>query len=159
MSLNNRSTAFQRELLNRSLFYDTGQVQDHKYNADYAGLTMLHLMAVIEKHFSIYEILIHKLEQFIEELDILSAGHLPITLISPTQLTHVCYNKSWQSYKKQIQEYIPACLYFYYYYGMKLINSWYDKHFKLLLQFPVFIEPYTQNHCLYINQSYMSCTY
>ena len=35
------------------------------------------------------KVLIHELKQFIEAIDILSMGQLPITLISPTQLTHM----------------------------------------------------------------------
>ena len=50
---------------------------------------MLYLMKISEKHLSIYEVLVHTLEQFIEALDILSTGHLPITLISPTQLENI----------------------------------------------------------------------
>ena len=50
---------------------------------------MLYLMTVSEQHLSVYEVLIHKLEKFIETLDILITGHLPITLISPTQLSHI----------------------------------------------------------------------
>ena len=46
-------------------------------------------MTIREQHVSIYELLIHQLEQFIEIIDILGTGHLPITLISPTQLTHM----------------------------------------------------------------------
>ena len=41
-------------------------------------------MTISEQHVSIYEILVHKLEQIIEKVNILSRGHLSITLISPT---------------------------------------------------------------------------
>ena len=44
---------------------------------------MLYMMTISEQHLSIYEVFFfHKLEQFIETLDILNTGHLPITMIS-----------------------------------------------------------------------------
>ena len=50
---------------------------------------MLYPVSVSEQHMSIYEVLIHKLDQFIETLDILSTGHFSKTLILPIQFTHM----------------------------------------------------------------------
>ena len=41
---------------------------------------MLYLLTISEQHSSIYEVLVHKLKQLIKPLDILSMGHLAITL-------------------------------------------------------------------------------
>ena len=95
-------------------------------------------MTIGEQHLSIYEVLIHKLEQFMEALDILSTGHLSINLISHTQLPQT---------KTVLQKTNPDNTilfhYLYYYYDMKLISFGYDKDFNPSLQFPAFTEPYT----------------
>ena len=66
-----------------------GQVQNYRYRASYVGQTMLYLINISEQHLSIYEVLIHKMKQFTWTLCILNTEHLPATLISPTQLTHM----------------------------------------------------------------------
>ena len=49
---------------------------------------MLYLMTITEQYLIIYVALIHKLEQFIETPDILSAGkHLAKPLFPPAELT------------------------------------------------------------------------
>ena len=50
---------------------------------------MLYFMTMNKQHLSTNDVFIHKLEQFIEALDILSTVHSPITLISPFELTYV----------------------------------------------------------------------
>ena len=81
--------AVKRELLNRPLYYDMAQVQNCGCSVNYVGQTMLYLITISQQHLSFYEDLIHKLEQLIEALNILSTGHLPLTLVSPTQLIHM----------------------------------------------------------------------
>ena len=103
---------------------------------------MIYLMTVSKHHLNIYGVMIHKLEQFIEALDILSAGHLPITLVSPTQMTHMLYQVK-RAIQKTNTDYTLLFPDLYYCYDMKLVSFGCDKDFKLLLQFPVFIEPYT----------------
>ena len=66
-----------------------GKVQNYKYGVNHLGQIMLYQMTIHGPHPSIYEVLIHKLEKFIEALDILCTGHLPITMLSPTELTHM----------------------------------------------------------------------
>ena len=85
----NRTTVVEKELLNRTLHYDMGQVQNYKYSVNFVRQIMLYIMTISEQHLSIYEVLVHKLEQSIEELDIFSTGPLPIILISPTQQEHM----------------------------------------------------------------------
>ena len=89
MNLTNRTTVVGRELLNRTLHYDQRQAQNCKYSVNYAGQAMLYLMTISEQHLSVYEVFIYKLKQSIDALDILSIGHLPIALLSPTQLTNM----------------------------------------------------------------------
>ena len=50
---------------------------------------LIYMMNFSEQVLSIYEVLIHKLEQCLEAFDPLSTGYLPMTLPVPTQLTHM----------------------------------------------------------------------
>ena len=59
-------------------------------------------MTIGEACLGIYEVVVHKLEQFIQTFDILSTGHPPITSISPTQLEDML-NHSKVLYIRQIQ--------------------------------------------------------
>ena len=70
MNLHNRCTAVKRELLHRTFYSDMGQVQYYRYSVSYVGKTMLYIITINEQHTSIYEVLIHTLDQFIEALDI-----------------------------------------------------------------------------------------
>ena len=86
-----------------------GQVQNYKYSINYVRQVILYLMTISEQHLSTYEVLVHKLEQFIDALDILSTGHLAIPLISPTQLECMLI-KSKEFYKRQIKTLIYCFL-------------------------------------------------
>ena len=85
---------------------------------------MLYLVTISEQHLGIYEVLIHKLEQYIEALHIWSTGYLPITLTSPSQLTAL---------QKAVPDHTPLFLDLCYYYGMKVISLGYDKDSNKLL--------------------------
>ena len=101
-----------------------GHVQNYKYSMNYVGQIMLYL--------SIYEVLIHKLEQFIQALDILSTVHLPITLASPTQLAHMPDQVKTALHKTN-QDYILLFPDLYYYYNIQLVSCRYDMDFNFLL--------------------------
>ena len=79
MTLNNRTIAVKRQHLKQTLYYDMGEVQNYRYSVKYVGQPMLYLLTVCEQHLCSYKVFISKLEHFIEALDILSTGHLPIT--------------------------------------------------------------------------------
>ena len=46
MNLNKGTTAVESECLNRTLYYDMGQVQNYKYSVHYVGQMMLYLTTV-----------------------------------------------------------------------------------------------------------------
>ena len=87
--------------------------------------------------------MVHKLEQFIDALVILNTGHLPITLILPTQLEHMLKEVK-EALRKKNPNYNLLFPDLYYYYDKILVIFDCAKDFNLLLQFPVFIESYTQ---------------
>ena len=58
--------------------------------------------------------------------------------------SHTFVRRSQSSPTNNKPAYTPLFPDFYYYSDMKLSSFVYDKDFNLLLQFPVFMEPYTQ---------------
>ena len=63
VNLNNRTTAVEWEPLNRTLYYDMGQVQNFKYSVNYVGQIMLYLVTISYQHLSTNKVLVHKLEK------------------------------------------------------------------------------------------------
>ena len=59
-------------------------------------------MTISKQHQSIYEVLIHQLEHFIEAPDIFIIGHLLIIFVSPIQLTNIL-DQVKTAYRKEAQ--------------------------------------------------------
>ena len=74
---------------------------------------------------------------------VLSKGYLPISLITPLKLKEIL-----SEVKIAIRKTNPDCDLvtdrFHPYYGMKLVTFGLDKERNLIIQFPVFIQPSTQ---------------
>ena len=56
MNLNNRKTAAKKRILNRTLYYDLGKIQNYGYSINYVGQMMLSLMTISEQYLSIYKL-------------------------------------------------------------------------------------------------------
>ena len=106
-------------------------IQNYKYSVNTVDQIMLYLMNITEKHLRINNVLIYNLEQLIEVLYISCTGHLPITLKSPTQLTHVL-DQAKAALQETNTKYTFMSPVLYYYYEMKLVSFEYDKSFNLL---------------------------
>ena len=78
---------------------------------------------------------------------ILSKGYLPISLLPPSKL-----NKILQEVKVALQttnrDYDLVTKRLYLYYDMKLVMFGIDDERNLIIQFPVFVQPYTQQHLI-----------
>ena len=78
---------------------------------------------------------------------ILSKGYLPISLLPQSKLTGVL-----REVRKVIQttnedyDFVLSCLYLYYY--MKLVTFGIDEKKNLIIQFPVFVQLYTQKQLI-----------
>ena len=89
-------------------------------------------------------------EKFINELKscsnairILSKGYLPITLITPSKLEAILQQVQL-AIAKTNQDYEIVLNRLYLYYNMKLVTFGIDYQKNLIIQFPVFVQPYTQ---------------
>ena len=96
-----------------------------------------------DKYIALYEELITHLHTYTTSIRILVKGYLPISLIGPSKLKEIL-----SEVKMAIRRNNPGhdleidrlCLY----YDMKLVTFDIDKERNLIIQFPVFIQPYTQ---------------
>ena len=108
----------------------------------YAINSVLYLKSVREKYMRMYERFIEELRLYSKVIRILSKGYLPISLLPPSKLERllrevkIVIAKSNKDY-----DLVLTRLYLYYY--MKLITFGIDSKRNLIIQFPVFVQPYT----------------
>ena len=110
---------------------------------DYSVDTVLFLKTVKERYVRMYEKFIAKLKSYSKAIRILSKGYLPITLITPSKLEAI--SKQVQiAIAKTNQDYELVLNRLYLYYDMKLVMFGIDSQNNLIIQFLVFVQPYTQ---------------
>ena len=90
-----------------------------------------------------YEIFINELKSYSRAIRILSKGYLPITLIMPSKLEAILQQVELVITKTN-QDYEIVLNRLYLYYDMKLVTFGIDYQKNLIIQFPVFDQPYTQ---------------
>ena len=76
-------------------------------------------------------------------LEFWQKGTLPISLITPLKLKDIL-NAVRNTVRKRNQDYDLVIKRLYQYHDMKLVTFSIDKGKNLIIQFPVFIQPYTQ---------------
>ena len=74
---------------------------------------------------------------------VLAKGYLPVLLITPSKLKEILSNIKI-SIRKTNPDYDLVIDRFHLYYDMKLVSFGIDKERNLIIQFPVFIQPYTK---------------
>ena len=88
---------------------------------------------------------INQLKMYSQVIRVLSKGYLPISLLPPLKL-----NTILQEVKETLQgtnrDYDLVVKRLYLYYDMKLVTFGIDDQRNLIIQFPVFLQPYTQQH-------------
>ena len=80
---------------------------------------------------------------YAKAIRILSKGYLPISLLPPSKLERIL-DEVKEAFLKTNKDYdlVLTCLYLYY--AMKLVTFGIDEERNLIIQFLVFIQPYTQ---------------
>ena len=101
------------------------------------------LTTVIEKCVRMYGKFINELKSYSKAKRILSKGYLPITLIMPSKLQEILQQVQIPIAKTN-QDYEIVLNRLYLYYVMKLVMFSIDYQRNLIIQFPIFVQPYTQ---------------
>ena len=91
----------------------------------------------------LYRELVTQLCTYVSTIRVLAKGYLPNTLITPTKLQEILIEV-----KKTLQitnpDYDLVIDRLHLYYDMPLITFGIDKNMNLIIQFPIFVQPYTQ---------------
>ena len=90
-----------------------------------------------------YERFLEELKLYSRAIRILSKGYLPISLLPPSKLEKIL-NEVRITIAKSNKDYDLVLTRLYLYYDMKLVTFGIDNQRNLIVQFPVFIQPYTQ---------------
>ena len=105
--------------------------------------SLLYLGIVNEKYVLMYKEFILQLHIYANAIRILAYGYLPISLITPQKLKEIL-NVVRKTIRKINPDYDLVIKRLYLYYDMKLTTFGIDKDKNLIIQFSVFIQPYTQ---------------
>ena len=110
---------------------------------NYAINSILFLTTVREKYVRMYERFIKELKLYSRAIRVLSKGYLPISLLPPSKLEKIL-DEVRIAITKSNKDYDLVLTRLYLYYDMKLVTFGIDNQRNLIVQFPVFVQPYTQ---------------
>ena len=94
-----------------------------------------------------YERFIEELKLYSRAIRVLSKGYLPISLLPPSKLEKIL-NEVRIAIAKSNKDYDLVLTRLYLYYDMKLVTFGIDNQRNLIVQFPVFVQPYTQKRLI-----------
>ena len=104
---------------------------------------MLFLTTIKEKYIRMDRRFIVELKSYPKVIRILSKGYLPISLIPPSKLKAIL-EQGKLALAKTNKDYDLVLTKLYLYYDMNLVMFGIDNQKNLIIQFPVFVQPYTQ---------------
>ena len=144
-------TLHSRQSMCESLF--AGQVtKAYKYYSQmhgdcgiqhYAINSMLYLRTIKDKYIEMYNKFISQLHNYAKVIRILAKGYLSILLVTPLKLQEILALVK-ETLTKTNPDYDIVIKRLHLYYDMKLVTFGIDKKRNLIIQFPVFVQPYTQ---------------
>ena len=106
--------------------------------------SLLFLTVVQDKYISLYKELITQLKSYVSAIRILGKGYLPTTLITLSKLQEILAEVT-KSSQQTNPDYALVLDRLHLYYDMQLVTFGIDREMNLVIQFPVFIQPYIQN--------------
>ena len=109
----------------------------------YAINSLLFLRVIPDKYISLYRELITQLHTYASAIRVLAKGYLPNTLITPRKLQEILAEVK-RSLHHTNPDYTLVLDRLHLYYDMQLVTFGIDKDMNLVIQFPVFIQPYMQ---------------
>ena len=104
--------------------------------------SMLYLHTVKDKYIKIYKEFILQLCIYAKAVRILAKGYLPISLVTQLKLQEILDSVK-ETFMKTNPDYDIVIKRLHLYYNMKLVSFGIDWK-RNLIQFPVFVQPYTQ---------------
>ena len=113
----------------------------------YAINSVLFLTTMREKYVKMYERFIKELKLYSKAIRVLSKGYLPISLLPPSKLEKILREVRIVIAKPN-KGYDLVLTRLYLYYDMKLVTFRIDNQRNLIVQFPVFVQPYTQKRLI-----------
>ena len=120
----------------RLLYMDALGIQQYAVNS------LLFLRVIPDKYISLYRELITQLHSYVSAIRVPAKGYLPTTLLIPRELQGIL-----AEVKKSLQytnpDYTLVLDRLHLYYDMQLVTFGINKDMNLVMQFPVFIQPYT----------------
>ena len=102
---------------------------------------------VWEKSMKMYERFTEELKLYSRAIRVLSKGYLPISLLPPSKLEKIL-KEVRIAIAKSNKDYNLVLTRLYLYYDMNLETFGIDNQRNLIVQFPVFIQPYTQKRLI-----------
>ena len=121
----------------RMLYMDALGIQQ------YATNSLIYLRIIQDKYISLYKELITQLCTYVSAIRILSKGYLPNTLIKLKRLQEIL-TEVRRSLHITNPDYNLVLDKLHLYYDMQLVTFGVDNDMSLIIQFSVFIQPYTQ---------------
>ena len=109
----------------------------------YATNSLLFLRIIQDKYISLYRELITQLCTYISAIRVLARGYLPNTLITPKKLQEIL-SQVKNSLLTTNPNYTLVLDRLHLYYDMQLVTFGIDSNMNLVIQFPIFIQPYMQ---------------
>ena len=109
----------------------------------YAINSRLFLRVIQDKYISLYRELITQLHTYASAIRVLAKGYLPHTLITPRKLQEILA-EVMKSLHHTNSDYTLVLDRLHLYYDMQFVTFGIEKYMNLVIQFPVFIQPYAQ---------------
>ena len=104
---------------------------------------MVYLRLIKDKYIEIYNEFISQLRIYIKAVRSLAKGYLPIVLITPLKLQEIL-NSVKDTLTKTNPDYDIIIKRLHLYYNIKLVTFRIDRKRSLIIQFPIFVQTYTQ---------------
>ena len=109
----------------------------------YSINSLLYLRMEQDKYIALYRKLITQLYVYTSAIKVLAKGYLPISLVTPSKLKAIL-NEVKTAIQKTNPDYDLVIERLHLYYDIQLVTFGIDKDKNLIIQFPVFVQPYTQ---------------
>ena len=109
----------------------------------YAVNLMLYLQTIKDKYIEIYNEFILQLHIYAKTVRVLAKGYLPISLVTPLKLQEIL-DLVKETLIKTNPDYDIVIKRLHLYYDMKLVTFRIDRKRNLIIQFSVFVQPYSQ---------------